>query len=232
MNRLADPLPGEGLPRAVVFDMDGLLLDSERIALACFEQAARALGAPWREEVGLSLVGLNARDSDRLIATAFGADFPLEALRCDFGARYDACVAAGGIPLKPGVEELFEALRGWGIPCALATSTHRARAEAKLARAGLLPGFRASACGDEVRHGKPAPEIYELAARRLGVAPAGCLALEDSNAGIRAALAAGMRAIMVPDLLAPAPDVRAAAVPVMASLHEVRLSLAALASRR
>lgn len=212
-------------PQAVVFDMDGLLLDSERVALRCFEEAARGLGAPWTEALGLSLVGLNARDSDRLIAQAFGADFPLETLRTAFSERYDRLVAAGAIPLKPWVRELLDHLEAARIPRAVATSTHRQRAEAKLSRARLLHRFDALVCGDEVVRGKPAPDIFELAAARLGVEPRDCIALEDSNAGIRAAVSANMRAVMVPDLLRPDADIRRYGVAVVGSLKDVLIAL-------
>lgn len=212
-------------PRAVIFDMDGLLLDSERVALACFAEAARALGAPWSEAMGLSLVGLNARDSDRLIARAFGEDFPLQQLREGFGERYDEKVRSGAIPLKPWVRELLDYLEAARIPRAVATSTHRTRAEAKLARTLLLPRFDALACGDEVVRGKPAPDIFELAASRLGVEPRDCLALEDSNAGIRAAVSASMQAVMVPDLLQPDADIRRYGVMVADSLKDVLVAL-------
>lgn len=212
-------------PQAVIFDMDGLLLDSERLALRCFEEAAREFGAPWTEALGFSLVGLNAKDSDRLIAGAFGADFPLESLRAAFSKRYDALVAGGSIPLKPWVRELLDYLESARIPRAVATSTHRTRAEAKLARAHLLHRFDALACGDEILRGKPAPDIFELAAARLGVEARDCLALEDSNAGVRAAVSAGMQVVMVPDLLRPDADIRRYGVAVVDSLKDVLVAL-------
>ncbi len=212
-------------PKALIFDMDGLLLDSERVALSCFEEAAKQLGAPWTRELALSLVGRSARDCDHLIAQAFGEGFPLEALRERFSALYDGKVAAGDIPLKPWVRELLDWLVAARIPRAVATSTFRKRAEAKLARTLLLPYFDALACGDEILRGKPAPDIYELAAQRLGVEPRDCLALEDSNVGIRAAVSASMKAIMVPDLLEPEADIRRYGVPVVPSLKDVLIAL-------
>lgn len=212
-------------PRGVIFDMDGLLLDSERIALAFFEQAAAELNTPWSAELGLSLVGRSAKDSDQLLRDAFGEDFPLAALRERFGELYDAAITAGAIPLKDYALRLLEYLEQMQIPCAVATSTWRPRAEAKLARAGLLPFFKALACGDEVTRGKPAPDIFELAALRLGLEPGDCLALEDSNAGVRAAVSASMPVVMVPDVLQPEADIRRYGVPVVASLKDVLVAL-------
>ena len=212
-------------PQAVIFDMDGLLLDSERVALAFFAQAAEELGAAWSEEIGLSMVGLNSRDSDALLLQAFGPAYPLASLRERFGDLYEAAIHAGAIPAKPFAHELIDTLGAMRIPCAVATSTRRFRAEAKLARARLLPCFGALACGDEVMRGKPAPDIFELAAARLGVEPVNCLALEDSNAGVRAAVSANMQVVMVPDLLKPAADIRRYGVPCVESLKDVLLAL-------
>ncbi|MDQ8022984.1 MAG: HAD family phosphatase [Moraxellaceae bacterium] len=212
-------------PRAVIFDMDGLLLDSERVSLELFAQAATSLQIPWTHEVGLSMVGLNSRDSNQLLTAAFGADYPVESLRERFGELYEAAIVAGLIPLKPHVTSLLDQLERLGIPRAVATSTRRTRAEAKLLRAGIRERFMALACGDEVVRGKPHPDIFELAARHLGVEGRDCLVLEDSNAGVRGAVAASMQVVMVPDLLKPDPDIRRLGVPVVESLREVIAAL-------
>lgn len=212
-------------PEAVIFDMDGLLLDSERVALDLFARAAADLGAPWQHEVGLRMVGLNSRDSDGIVLEAFGADYPIVALRERFGELYEASIERGDIPLKPFVRELIERLKRERVPCAVATSTRRTRAMAKLARAHLLDEFKALACGDEVMRGKPAPDIFELAALRIGVEPTRCLALEDSNAGVRAAVSANMQVVMVPDLLRPDPGIRMMGVQVAESLKDVIAAL-------
>jgi HAD superfamily hydrolase (TIGR01509 family) len=212
-------------PRAVIFDMDGLLLDSERIALECFETSARELGLPWDREFALSLVGITARESDRMMHKAFGEEFPVEQHRQRCSELYDEAIRTGAIVLKPFARELLDYLNRAQIPCAVATSTQRVRAEVKLHRTQILPCFKALACGDEVTRGKPAPDIFELAARRVGVEPRDCLALEDSNPGIRAAVSASMPAVMVPDLLTPDADVRRYGVPVVDSLKDVLVAL-------
>ncbi|MBT0961822.1 HAD family hydrolase [Denitromonas iodatirespirans] len=207
--------------RAVVFDMDGLLLDSERIAYAIGRQVSLDLGIPWTHEVAMQMIGLNSREHETLLKGAFGEDYPLEAHRAEFGKRYEAVIAAGTIPLKPGVTELFDALDAAGLPRAVATSTRRSRALPKLDAVGLLARVQVVVAGDEVARGKPAPDIFLAAAERLGQAPAHCLALEDSNAGVRAARDAGMHVVMVPDLLAPAEDIRDGGILVVDSLLDI-----------
>jgi len=210
----------------VIFDMDGLLLDSERVALATVAAAAAELGLEWRAEVGLAMVGLNSKDGPAMIRRHLGDDYPVTELYEVFGRRYEAAIAEGRIPLKGGVGELFDVLDTLALGRVVATSTQRARAEPKLAAVGLLARLHGMVCGDEVAHGKPAPDIFLAAAARLGVPVANCLVLEDSNAGVRGALAAGARVVMVPDLLQPAADVQAAGVPLAGSLHELAHFLA------
>jgi HAD superfamily hydrolase (TIGR01509 family) len=212
-------------PEAVIFDMDGLLLDSERHSLELMAQAAGALDIPWDHEVGLQMVGLNSRDSSGILLQAFGADYPVSALNERFGELYEAAIVAGDIPPKPFARELLMRLEALRIPCGVATSTRRTRAETKLLRAQFMQHFKAIACGDEVLRGKPHPEIYELAAARLGVEPSRCLALEDSNAGVRAAVSANMQVVMVPDLLRPDAGIRMLGVPTVSSLKDVLVAL-------
>lgn len=207
--------------RAVIFDMDGLLLDSERVAFDIGRETSAALGVAWSEEVALAMIGLNSKDGYRLLVGSFGPDFPVDAHQAEFGRRYEAAIAAGQIPLKTGVLELFEQLERGGLPMAVATSTRRSRALPKLASVGLLDRLAGVVGGDEVAHGKPAPDIYLAAARILRAAPDTCLVLEDSNTGVRGGLAAGARVAMVPDMLPPAQDVLAAGVPRFDNLTQV-----------
>lgn len=212
------PTPDLSSIRAVLFDMDGLLLDSERVAYAIGREASEHLGLPWTHEVAMAMVGLNSQDGYRVVREAFGADFPVDAHMAEFGRRYEAAIDAGRFDLKPGVHELFDLLDTRGLRRVVATSTRRSRAIAKLASVGVWPRLHGLVGGDEVERGKPAPDIYLAAARLLDVPITHCLVLEDSNTGVRGGLASGARVIMVPDLLAPAEDVRATGVTVMDSL--------------
>lgn len=215
-------------PAAVCFDMDGLLLDSEAALLECWREAADTLGSRVPDSIWLSMIGLSDAICNGMLAEHVGAA-QANALRAHCQALYDARVAKG-IPVKPGAFELLAVLRAHDIPRAVVTSTWRERARHKLDAAGLLPHFADVIGGRDAARPKPAPDPYLLAAQRLGVPPAMCLVLEDSGAGVRAALAAGMQAIQVPDLSPPDAEVRALGHRIVASLREAhRLVEAALA---
>lgn len=218
----------ERRPAAVIFDMDGLMLDTERLAPQAWVDAAGALGVEFDLALTQPMVGRNFRDCQAIIATHYGDDFPTVELMRAWHVAYDAIVAREGIALKPGLLDLLEWLEAEGIPKAVATSTRRDRALAKLELTSLAPRFVALVGGDEVSRGKPAPDIFLAAAQRLGEAAPRCLVLEDSEPGVRAALAAGMTPIMVPDLHAPSDDLTALAPLVLGSLAEVAAHLAPL----
>ena len=207
-------------PQAVIFDMDGLMLDSERALLGCLAQAGADAGHDLPEDLLLSLIGSSDAVTRQIIASRVGAE-SVDALLRDSYARYDGIVA-GGVPHRPGIIDLLDTLAAHGVPRAVATSTRRPLALRKLETAGLLPYFEHVATSSDVAHAKPAPDIYLLAAHKLGIAPRHCLVLEDSPTGVRAALAAGMTVIQIPDLLEPDETVRALGHAIAGSLHDVR----------
>lgn len=182
--------------------MDGLLLDTERLFQQALVASAAGTGFPVDDAFVLRMVGLH-RDACRILLTdTFGADFPLDAFYEESEWRFAESCAAG-IPLRPGVVALLDHLAAMGIPHAVATSSPTPQAQDHLREAGLLDRFATIVTRSDVANPKPAPDPYLLAAERLGARPAHCLALEDSHNGVRAAAAAGMAVIMVPDLLAP-----------------------------
>jgi HAD superfamily hydrolase (TIGR01509 family) len=215
-------------PAAAIFDMDGLLLDTEALAARAWNEAAAELGVQFDEALALAMIGHSVPDCLAMLHARYGASYPVDALFDRWHATFDAIVARDGVSVKPGAVELIDWLERSAIPCAVATSTRRERARAKLGDAALLSRFRDVVGGDEVAHGKPEPDVYVEAARRLGVRAEQCVALEDSVPGVRAALAARMAAIMVPDLHGPPGDLVALDLLVLPSLHDVLEHLASL----
>lgn len=219
------PRPLLAPPAAVIFDMDGLTLDTERLILWAWQQAMADFGYPAPEELYLRSVGVTDAATDDILREALGEDFPVQAVRERERQHYRRAIADHGVPLKPGVVELLAFLEERRVPKAVGSSARRATVERLLGQAGLLHRFDAIAAGDEVAEGKPSPDVFLLAAQRLGVAPAGCLVLEDSEPGTVAARGAGMTAIIVPDLKPPSAEVAALAHAVLPSLDAVRALL-------
>ncbi|NYZ63526.1 HAD family hydrolase [Luteimonas deserti] len=209
-----EPLPSR--PSAVIFDMDGLLLDSERAILDCFREAASEQGADIESDWWLGMIGLGDAVCRAMLVERIGTPATDQLLERGH-ARYIA-MAEAGLPHRPGVLALLDLLALHRIPCAVATSTRSPLAQRKLAAAGLLHRFAHVCTSSDVAQPKPAPDVYLLAARRLGVEAARCVVLEDSPTGVRAALAAGMTPIQVPDLLTPDAEARSLGHRIVASL--------------
>ena len=205
--------------RAVIFDMDGLLVDSERAILDCWRSVAAEQALPLDDGLWLSMVGMHDAACAELLVRLLGGA-KAERLNIDCKDRYDLLVEQG-LPLKDGAVELLQELSARGVPLAIATSTRRERALIKLERSGIHDFFEVVVTSSDVTHPKPAADIYLLAASRLGVSPGNCTALEDSEMGVRAANAAGMAVIQVPDLV-PASELTRSLAQVVASLHEAR----------
>jgi HAD superfamily hydrolase (TIGR01509 family) len=217
-------------PRAVIFDMDGLMLDTEPLAARAWAEAAITCDVAFDAQVSMRLVGRTFVDCRTLILAHHGEDYPVDRLMGAWAGAYDAIVEREGLALKAGLLELLDWLEGHAIPKAVATSTRHERARAKLEKTLLLPRFAALVGGDEVAQGKPAPDIFIAAAARLHCAPADALVLEDSEAGLLAAARAGIPSIAVPDVV-PSPRLVMGRPPVvMRSLHDVKAHLASLAT--
>lgn len=212
--------------RLVIFDMDGLMFDTERIAVDAWRHAGRQLGVEISPELVIETIGLNRKDTEATLLRRLGSGFPIEEARRLRVQYADETVTQNGVPVKEGLSALLDALDKAGVMKAVATSTERTRALKLLTFAGVLSRFDAVVCGDEVEHGKPHPDIFLVAAAKLGVSPADCMVLEDSESGLTAAHRAGMRPVLVPDLKAPSEDALALAFRVFRSLTEVRGFLA------
>ena len=189
---------------AAVFDMDGLLLDSERPVRTAWLDAAAQLGVALSDDTYRTLIGLNHRDSHERLLALFGGDAALLAhARTQAAALLARQLGARPFDVKPGARALLDGLRRHGVPCAVASSTGAVELRRRLGDAGLLTYFDALCAGDEVHLGKPDPALYRLAVQRLGVAADSSLAFEDSGHGVRSALAAGLSVVAIPDLRAP-----------------------------
>ena len=207
---------------AVIFDMDGLLLDSERLALAAFVATCDHFGVGDQTAVFMQCVGINQELGERVLKDGL----PGTVDHLVFARLWDSkCLeytSDAAVPLKTGAAELLQDLRGFGIPMAVATSSSTLRATQKLQDSGILQEFDVIVGGEQVQRSKPLPDIYLRAAELLGVRPETCLALEDSENGVRSALAAGMTVIQVPDLVEPSDALRELGHTILGTLHDVR----------
>lgn len=207
--------------KAVVFDMDGLMVDSEVLWWKACSKTSTAMGVELPYEVFLSIVGLTVQPTYERLAAHFGEGFDMAAWQAAMRAEMKAMHAIG-VAMKTGVVEILDHLDALGLPRAVATSSSRETLDATLDPHGLTQRFQAIITRESVTQHKPHPAPYLAAAAALGVNPADCLALEDSHNGVRSAAAAGMMTVMVPDLLDPTEEIRGLCARVARDLHEVR----------
>ncbi len=217
--------------KAVVFDMDGLLLDTEGLYKLAWQQAASDLGFELDDDAYATLVGRPNDACEGELRRRFGSEFPMPSFRTRWADLWREAVATRGIPSKPGLEPLLAFVEARGMARAIATSSDARYTELSLRKAGLAGRFEVIVTGDQIARGKPAPDIYLEAARRMGHAPAECLAFEDSDAGVLAATSAGMTTICVPDIKAPSDATVRAAYRVIPSLEAALDVMASLVER-
>ena len=183
----------------VLFDMDGVILDTEKLYTRFWREAAQSLGYPMTQAQALGMRSLNRQAGAEKLCSYFGADVCYEAVRTRRIELMDAYVRRHGVEPKPGIRELMAHLQALGIPAAIATSSPIERVKEYLIPLGLYSLFDRVVTGYDVARGKPEPDIYLQAAGQLGLAPESCMALEDSAAGILSAYRAGCKTVMVPD---------------------------------
>ncbi len=204
--------------QAVIFDMDGVIFDSERLVIECWEEVAAKHNIPDIVEICMRVQGNNREETGKRFREKYGKDFPYETYKKEVTALFLDRYGEGRLPMKPGVVEILKELRRNNIPLALASSTRSDIVKLEMAEANLLPYFDAVLGGDMVPHSKPEPDIFLAAAAALQVEPKCCYVLEDSHNGIRAAYRAGMHPIMVPDMQKPTEEIRGIAEAIVENL--------------
>lgn len=192
---------------AVIFDMDGVILDSERIILNAWISTVADYGQVLEKGRIAGAFGGGKAAARAILEAELGTDFPFEKALPEVRNRIRRA-SLSGWPLKPGIRELLDGLAGLAVPLAVATSTYRAEAESRLVSVSVDPYFDVICGGDDVAEGKPSPAIYLLTAQRLEMSPSQCIVIEDSETGVLSAYRAGMRIIHIPDLAKPSPASR------------------------
>lgn len=206
---------------AVVFDMDGVIFDSERAVMNCWLELAQKYDITDIEKPYFACVGTTMTRTREIMLETYGEDFPYDEYARESSLMYHEKYDGGKLPMKPGVMELLSYLKEKGKKIALASSTRRETVTNQLRWAGIIDYFDVIICGDMVARSKPAPDIFLKACQELGVSPENTYAIEDSYNGIRAAHAGQLRPIMVPDLLEANDEMRGMAECVCDNLNEV-----------
>lgn len=207
--------------QGVIFDMDGTLLDTEKLYLRFWVEAANRMGYPMREEHALAIRATAASVAEPLLKKLVCPDFDYHGVRALRREIMEVYVNEHGVDPKPGMLQLLAALKEKELRIGLATATPEPRARKYLRMVGAEQYFDAVTCADMVKNGKPAPDVYLLACERTGVLPAHALAVEDAPSGVRSAHAAGMRTILIPDRDQPDEETRALCHAVLPDLLAV-----------
>lgn len=206
-----------------IFDMDGLLLDTERICWECFQNACRKFGLYPDFSIYKLCLGRKAQEGNKLLAENFKGCSDFSALNEEWAEKYKDHIENNMIPVKKGVRKSLEFLSGKNIPLGVATSTERKTALKKLSKTDLYGYFSIIVTGDDVKNSKPDPEIYILASKMLKIDPENCIAFEDSDNGVISAVNAGIRVIQIPDMIEPSDDIRLFGHSIVNSFNDIEL---------
>ena len=210
--------------QAVVFDMDGVIFDTERLVIEFWKEVAKKHNIPNIEHTCIQCLGTNRVRTREIFLENYGADFPFDPYRAEVTELFNTHYKGVPLPTKPGIRELLSYLQEQDIKVGLASSTAQHLVRDEIGTAGLLPYFQTLVCGDMVEHSKPAPDIFLKACEILNADPTKSIAIEDSFNGIRSAHCAGMTPIMVPDQVQPTDEIRTLAFHVMPSSRCIKLA--------
>ena len=211
--------------KAVIFDMDGVLFDTERLVGKVWNQIAAEEGIKEMDIVLNNCIGRSYEDTRLVFREHYGEAFDFDGFRTKARQLFFENIKAHGLPIKTGVNELLAYLKEKGYQIGLASSTNKEGVLSHLREANIEAYFEVIVGGDMVKHSKPNPEIYEMACRLLGVKPSEAICIEDSHNGIRSASSAGLKVIMVPDLLEPTEEILPLLHKQFSSLLEVKAYL-------
>ncbi len=211
--------------KAAIFDLDGLMLDTESVSHQAWKRAMADFGYTLEDDLYHKIIGRVIDDIQVIFAEVYGSDFPLKKIYKQRFHYVDEYIEKCGIKIKPGLLEVLDLLDAAKLPKAVATSSPAKCAMRKLAAAGLAERFQVILCGDNVPNGKPAPDIFLMTADKLKVSADACLVFEDSENGLIASHNAGMTTILVPDSKQPSPDIAELAFKIFPSLSDAAVFL-------
>lgn len=207
--------------KAVIFDMDGLMIDSERVTFDGYVIECKKLGHTMTKDFYKTLLGKPVKEIFGLFHQQYGEDFPIEEVIKRVHAYMANLFETQGVPLKPGLVELLHYLKQNNYKTIVATSSNRARVDVILNSANITQYFDDSICGDEVTKGKPNPEVFLKSCEKLGVLPEEAFVLEDSEAGIQASFSANIPVICIPDMKYPEDEFASKTYKIVDSLNDV-----------
>ncbi len=208
--------------KLIIFDMDGLMFDTERLAFMHWKKAAKKFNYRINDEIFKQTIGLKLMETEKIYEKYYGPDFPFEKIKNEEIKLVEDYIRLEGVPVKEGLYELLECIKGKRLKISLATSTEKSRMEMLLNLSKTKKYFEAIVCGDEIINGKPDPEIFLKTSQKAKCPPETCMVLEDSKNGIIAAYRAGMIPVMIPDMNKPEKEIEAMLFKEFNNLIEVR----------
>ena len=207
--------------KAIIFDMDGLMIDSERVTFECYQEILKGMNLTMDEEFYKTLLGKPLKGIYQRFYDVYGNDFPIEDVIKDVHALMAKRFETEGVPIKTGLKSLLEYLKENNYKTIVATSSNRDRVDTILSQAQITDYFDDSICGDEVTKGKPNPEVFLKSCQKLGVNVDEAIVLEDSEAGIQASYDAGIKVICIPDMIYPEKQYEEKTFKILKDLNDV-----------